>query len=258
MPHNQQDVNEQDKKKDKLELQFMPLIRRVFFRILQDFKTQVRVNGTPVNATRYLPNWLTILDDQYIRVQKAFKGMVAHRNEWSEAETTAMLAALARWREVKGPITANQLTSTTQRNMVDSLRMGRNSLIEDEVEVTNMTLSLASGAVLTRKFSGRVSGVSSTVTQEAAEFTKFGEAAIDADVDPIQAITGSATTTARKQWQNVGDKRVRTSHRIAGGQTKLITEPFVVQGQLLMFPGDSSLGATIDNTGGCRCSAIYL
>jgi predicted HTH domain antitoxin len=69
----------------------------------------------------------------------------------------------------------------------------------------------------------------------------------------LLAILASATKT----WVTMGDNRVRDWHVKADGQTVPINEPFVSGGQLLMYPGDMSLGASLENILNCRCSALY-
>lgn len=61
-----------------------------------------------------------------------------------------------------------------------------------------------------------------------------------------------------KKWRSAIDDRVRDGHKEADGQVVPLKEPFYVankDGQLepLLFPGDSSLGASADNTIQCRC-----
>lgn len=58
-------------------------------------------------------------------------------------------------------------------------------------------------------------------------------------------------------WHTMEDKRVRKSHKSANGQKKLIDEPFNIGGSLMMFPMDDSLGASINEIIGCRCSVSY-
>lgn len=54
-------------------------------------------------------------------------------------------------------------------------------------------------------------------------------------------------------WVSMRDERVRVSHWEADGQTVPINEPFIVNGHKMMFPGDDSLGAPIDEIINCRC-----
>lgn len=62
----------------------------------------------------------------------------------------------------------------------------------------------------------------------------------------------------RKRWKTFGDSKVRNTHREAAGQTVPIDEPFIVGGYRLMFPCDSSLGASASETVNCRCTVQYL
>lgn len=56
-----------------------------------------------------------------------------------------------------------------------------------------------------------------------------------------------------KTWHCTYDGRTRHAHAEADGQTVRFTEPFIVDGQELMFPGDTSRGATAKNVIQCRC-----
>lgn len=56
-----------------------------------------------------------------------------------------------------------------------------------------------------------------------------------------------------RTWDSAGDSRTRPTHAAADGQKVGYNEPFTVGGQRLMFPGDSSLGATGAETISCRC-----
>ena len=59
------------------------------------------------------------------------------------------------------------------------------------------------------------------------------------------------------QWLATRDMRTREAHRNADGQLQPIDKPFRVMGEHLMFPGDTSLGASAANIIMCRCSEIY-
>jgi hypothetical protein len=58
-------------------------------------------------------------------------------------------------------------------------------------------------------------------------------------------------------WLTTLDGRQRETHDAANGQTKPLDEPFDVGGSLLMFPGDSSLGADAAELIQCRCVETY-
>lgn len=57
----------------------------------------------------------------------------------------------------------------------------------------------------------------------------------------------------KKEWVSFIDKKTRNSHKVANGQIVPLNEPFSVGNSLLMFPQDSSLGASAREIVNCRC-----
>lgn len=60
--------------------------------------------------------------------------------------------------------------------------------------------------------------------------------------------------TMVKQWVAVGDDKTREAHLHANGQIVPIDEPFIVDGEELMYPGDPNGSA--ENIINCRCTMI--
>jgi len=62
----------------------------------------------------------------------------------------------------------------------------------------------------------------------------------------------------KKKWNDIGDSHTRDTHRMAGAQSPIeMNKPFLVGASMLMFPGDTSLGASLDEIIGCRCYLTY-
>lgn len=57
-----------------------------------------------------------------------------------------------------------------------------------------------------------------------------------------------------KRWIATMDNRTRHDHALADGQIVMNDMPFKVGGEYLMFPGDSSIGASGWNIYNCRCT----
>ena len=81
----------------------------------------------------------------------------------------------------------------------------------------------------------------------------------------VHAATNTATQAAvestglpnlTREWIAMADERVRSSHRHAHGQIRGMNEPFTVNGEELMYPGDPNGSA--GNVINCRCVVIYL
>lgn len=69
---------------------------------------------------------------------------------------------------------------------------------------------------------------------------------------------GVSEAAIRRTWRDVGDLRVRHTHRLLDGETVGLHEPFrSPSGALMMYPGDSSLGAPGSETIRCRCDVSY-
>jgi hypothetical protein len=65
---------------------------------------------------------------------------------------------------------------------------------------------------------------------------------------------GVKSSATKRIWDSAGDARVRHDHQKMDGQTVGIDEPFTApDGSKLMYPGDTSLGASAKETINCRC-----
>lgn len=72
-----------------------------------------------------------------------------------------------------------------------------------------------------------------------------------------QAAARAVGVPMRKVWLATQDDRTRDAHAEAHGQSRMLDEAYVVNGESLMFPGDSTLGAAADNVINCRCTETY-
>lgn len=85
--------------------------------------------------------------------------------------------------------------------------------------------------------------IARSLNQSEYEATKQ---AVDSGAIHAQAVT--------REWDSAGDNRVRPDHKIMDGQRVGLDEAFKSpDGQMMMFPGDTSLGASVKLTAGCRC-----
>jgi hypothetical protein len=61
-----------------------------------------------------------------------------------------------------------------------------------------------------------------------------------------------------KRWVPVMDSKTREAHAMMSGSDWIpIDEPYIVGGEQLMFPGDTTWGASAWNVVNCRCGEIY-
>lgn len=254
-------IGEQTRLKISLEERFRREVRSLFNRVRIEFRIGVST-GRPVRAVKYRSQWETMLIAHYRRVQSAFIGVVSKNVKQDDPELDDLvLAALIAWIEKNAPLSADRITETTQQNMDDALRQARQAFSDDGVtDYTDRELSLVAAAIIGRKFRGRENAILSTETQASAESTKIIEAFGLAGLSPIAVVTGQRVpeSDSKKEWVTVGDDKVRAAHRRANGQKVPIDKPYIVNGQQLLYPGDNSRGATVENTIHCRCAAFYI
>lgn len=74
----------------------------------------------------------------------------------------------------------------------------------------------------------------------------------------IAAIKSAGQSEITKRWITRQDERVRLAHRHAHLQETGLIQNFTVNGEQLLFPGDTSQGASAKNTIGCRCVVQYI
>lgn len=76
-----------------------------------------------------------------------------------------------------------------------------------------------------------------------------GAQALEAALLPEDVVAG-------KEWVSVRDERVRDAHADADGQTVGTVDPFSVEDEDLLYPGDPN--GSPDNIINCRCTLAYL
>lgn len=159
--------------------------------------------------------------------------------------------------------------------------------LERDLARLNVWQGKPSGDLLTRvrdRLSGRIGAIANAETNGVAEEARFIAATIAladlnaravsgkaADSDTIDTGTdgpssGTALSTGwatlYKVWSTMLDAKVRPAHAAAEGQgldgSVSAERPFVVGGEQLLFPGDTSLGASLGNVINCRCSSRYF
>lgn len=203
--------------------------------------------------------WTKTLQAVYLAVGEAFAadqlrelksatGPAETKAGPTEAELTAIQAAILAYLKANGPDRAAMIQSTTGKAIVAKIKAlaeaGEDaSAIVQAVEdtYTGWLGEVADGEVVE---AARVDVITTTETVNAEG---VGQAAgAEASGLPLM-----------KEWISTRDSRVRPTHKSADGQVVKMSEPFKVSGSELMHPGDSSLGAAAEVVTGCRCFVRY-
>ncbi len=242
----------------KLEKTFKPEIKKQFSKTLAAMTEFVLLHGVPSATRKQLAEWESILENHYIRCQKMFDPRRKKSEDMTEEERAIVLALLL-WREQQARNKAFKITETTRKNAYQSIQQAREILAEQGIaSPSNAEISRTAKELMRKRFNGRVDVIAMVETQAASETTRF-EWAGSEFAEPDEPIDRPSVVPVPvyKVWRTRMDKLVRAGHKVVEGQRRLKSESFNVMGESLMYPGDTSLGATMRNVAGCRCASLF-
>jgi uncharacterized protein with gpF-like domain len=251
-----------------LKMKLEPRLRRemsvLFANISKEMRSTYSTTGATLDASQFKDEVQSILRQHYRRVSKVFS--IGLRQQIKKAITIDEVkqiddevdAALAAFIGQTTSLRATEIIRTTQAAIDGSIAFGL-TFEFDEAVVTanNAQIAAVAQKEFNRKTKSRPQTIAVTETQTAAE----GSKQIEAETIAIAAASDANTLPSnlmKKEWITVLDNRTRTAHVFADGQRVDINEPFIVDGERLNFPADTSLGATAGNVINCRCIASYI
>lgn len=251
-------VARQIAKKMKLEDRLKPKLRKFFNQISKD------VNAVWV-ATRSIPNLSSfnleltkILRDHYRDVAKQFK-----RTTRDSLKSFFLTLELKQEENIDSEVVtfindhsqeqSDHILRTTERILLGISASVVRDANTQVVPVTTQEIGREIQTQFDASSDGRVDTLAMTETQTSSERFKLIEATA---LGAILMVT-PGTQQMFKTWNTVLDERTRLSHVEADRQRVPSNQPFRVQGQNLKVPGDTSLGASLDNIINCRCTAVF-
>ena len=271
--------------KIKLEKDFIRKLTRLNNQIIKKTVRDFGRNGVVLNAREFEPEVAELLANQNKRAAKVFDDQIRKELpkdlESTEEENALIAAALLVFFAARTLEQSQIITRTNQRDISRSIVSADRQLQElaDIGEIpSNREVAKTAGVLLRRKLKSRTGTIAITETQVAAETSKATETAIltrnpKSLPRPVLAIPrpqvvvpqlplGLPPPKVRKEWVTSGRETVRRppeskfNHVAADGQKVDINEPFIVSGQLLKIPGDTSLGASLGNVINCMCGSV--
>jgi len=139
------------------------------------------------------------------------------------------------WAKTQAAKKVTKIDNTTRTRINRALRKG--------LDAGETTAGVAKRLRETGKFDrARATLIARTETHQASQYA----------VDQSMKVT---KIPMDRIWTSAGDARTRPAHRSANRQRRPMGEPFLVGGELLMFPGDPMGSAK--NVIRCRCVLMY-
>ena len=265
-------VIQQLAKKLKLEAQVSPKLTKFFREISRSITPILRVTGSVPSRVGFKDDLVEILRKHYINTAKEFKGDVVTeitrslpidvetKQDTIEAameESEAILdEALVGIIALRAPRQADFILRTTEKELNQSLEKITIDAAKEGETLTMAERGRRTARDFNNKIPAKVETISTLETQAMAEDTKFTEAEV---LRATGAVIGgiSVALAMNKEWNTILDEKTRDFHAIVDGQKRNLVRPFIVKGQMLKVPGDTSLGASLDNVINCRCAASY-
>jgi hypothetical protein len=267
MPEQITSEPEDMKLKLSLETSLSVLLIRLFRQIAADYRTVYAATGQILDAQVYHPELITALRPTYRRggkkagfeLRDKFE-IVSDNKEEAEGRTDVNLFDFAE----KEPVArANVITETTDRQLRNfTLQFIVGSALNG-IFPSNEDIAKDVSTRFVKRSRARSQNIAVTETLNAVdgsrliELNTLSEAEVDIQAKKKEdAPVKSLASSLFREWQSREDEFVRFTHDVANGQVvEGTTEPFKVGNSLLMYPGDTSLGADIDEIAGCRCFA---
>jgi hypothetical protein len=185
--------------------------------------------------------WLAFLAKLWITVTTAGGQFTAEDLEPAEEIPDSVYENAARdWLDGNAKSHAIGITSTTHETTQQSIRNARDTGVTGSQGIAAMLT-----ADLRRQAPGRAKRIANTEVHESANMGSYTAAK---EVDAV----------GYKIWIATPDNRTRDAHMAAHNQRVRLTEPFIVGGERLMYPGHTSMGASLWNLVNCRCSQRFV
>ena len=258
MPRQSKIAASQLARKLKLEKQFKPLLTRFFNQLSRDINITWAATQNIPSMREFEPDLIALLRNHYRKVAKAFNGEVRKEAKHHNLILDTKAAEETINDDVMKYILAHSVTQsgiilgTTQKELqqiVSSVLLG-NAVAE--TQLSNIQVGNELKKRFVDRMGSRVDTIAITETNMVAERVKYIEANTLAQVVAQQP----AKQTLVDTWNTTLDEKTRASHVAADRQEIPHGRAFTVQGQLLRYPGDMSLGASLDNVINCRCASI--
>jgi hypothetical protein len=234
------EANKHRSTKIKLEAAFVIILRRLLRRIAKELRITYAQRKT-LSAFQFQNAFHDALVKQYARANKVIT--TAFVDVETDNKKSINDAAFATFHAQMMTTISTRLLyilATTQKDINTAINRFIGFNKPDNLKLLEQ-LFIDSSAY-------RAQLIAITETQNAVELKKTKIA---------EQYTQQDNHVLNKTWITILDGKERPAHGEAFGQTVPQNTLFIVMDEYLMYPGDTTHGATPANICNCRCSAIY-
>jgi hypothetical protein len=248
-------------RKIKLERPFGSKVDSFFKDLTSDFSEYYAKHGAAIGLNEYQKQLESILNDHHVTVASDFSKNIRNifgnpnNNDSMQRKLNANIRGYAAQRS---HLMSHSIIDTTRGNMEMAVKDAQVTSLLSEKELTQSQIAKIASNNLIEKLTNRAPNIATTETQAGAEtgksleFSTMRETGSEIDGVPVKGMA------QEKIWIAILDDHTRPDHVEADAQEVGVDEPFEVGDELMMFPGDDSLGATAGNLCNCRCSCQFI
>lgn len=263
-------ANQYDENKRTFERVLARDLRAFFAGVGDDVFASFAGTGFPPDFSTYLQELAALLKKNYRKTGAFFSSHIQRllrelqpKNEAQEAVVqevqeerskleALLLLLLIPFYDRQSKQQARFILNTTQKIVRDEqLKVLTDIALSDET-LTNAQIARKISKATNERNKKRVPNISEDQVGDIAQHTKQ----VEADEVAKSASAAGIAVEPMKTWITVGDSVVRPAHRGANKQKRGLNELYVVGGELLKYPKDSSHGASLSNTINCRCDSV--
>lgn len=251
----------QNNLKLRYEALLIPSLLVMFREYGKEFEQRYADLGILPDLSMFQDKIKEVLQPHYNKVADAFSQQIV-KELGKPANHDKVLDSIIQQTQVHHEITADQSSShiadTTQKEAHKSISKTTEEAAAAGVVLTRAQIARKARIDLTRTNINRTTGIAITETQSAAEHAKQAEIN---SLDFHGAVIGGVNIQARKKqklWDSILDNKTRPAHAEADQQMVPFDALYIVGGEKLMYPRDTSHGASLWNVINCRCTSTPI
>jgi len=245
----------------RMERLLVPSLLVFFKRYGEDFEERYSALGILPDTDLFQGKMKSLLQTHYDKVADVFSQRIVKEIGKPNNHDT-ILNSIGQKNQLHHEFTANDsskiITDTTQKNAHSSIKKVIEGAAATGIVLNRAQIAKKARFDLLRTNTSRAPGIAITETQAPAEHAKQAEFNyLDFHNATINGVN-IADRKKQKMWMAVLDDKTRPAHMEADGQIVDFDALYTVGGEKLMYPRDTTNGATVGNIVNCRCSSVPM
>jgi len=245
----------------RMERLLVPSLLLLFKQYGDDFEKRYEALGILPDIDLFQGKIKSLLQNHYDKVADVFSQRIVKEIGKPNNHDT-ILNSISQKNQLHHEFTADDssqiIADTTHKNAHNAVKKVIEGAAVTGVILNNAQIAKKAKQDLLRTNASRAPGIAITETQAPAEHAKQAEFNYlnfhNATINGVNI----ADRKKQKMWMAILDDKTRPAHMEADGQIVDFDALYTVGGEKLMYPRDTTNGATAGNIINCRCSSVPI